>query len=114
MDKVATRETGEKNPYQSGGRERRVDRQRVVEAGAGSGVGSRLEGGIEEVELDSCRLRLSYTKPGLKLSTIVGDSEKLGRRDTDVDGSSTWDGKKYWFSKKITFRETCIRRAWGS
>ena len=50
MDKVATRETGEKNPYQSGGRERQVDRRRVVEAGAGSGVGSRLEGGIEEVE----------------------------------------------------------------
>ena len=87
MDKVATRETKEKNPYQLGGRERRVDRRRVVEAG--TGAGSRLEGGTEEVELDSCRLRLSYTKPGLNLSTIVRDSEKLGRRDTDADGSST-------------------------
>ena len=50
MDKVATRETGEKNPYQSGGRERQVDKRRMVEVGAGSSVGSRLEGGIEEVE----------------------------------------------------------------
>ena len=73
MDKVATRETKEKNPYQLGGRERRVDRRRVVEAGAGLGVESRSEEGTKEVELDSCRLRLSYTKPGLNLSTIVGD-----------------------------------------
>ena len=85
-----------------------------MEVGAGSGVESRSEGGIEEVEPDSCRLRLSYTKPCLNLSTIVGDSEKLGRRDTDADASSIWDGKKYWFSKKITFRETHIWRAWGS
>ena len=89
MDKVATRETRENNPYQSRGRERRVDGRRVVEARAGSGVGSRLEGGTEEVELDSCRLRLSYLKLGLSPSTIVGDSEKLGRRDIDADGSST-------------------------
>ena len=89
MDKIATREIGEKNPYQSGGRERRVDRRRVVEAEVGLGVGSRLEGGTEEVELDSCRLRLSYLKLGLSPSTIVGDSEKLGRRDIDADGSST-------------------------
>ena len=61
----------------------------MVEAGARSGVGSRSEGGTEEVEPDSCRLRLSYTKPGLNRSTIVGDSEKLDRRDTDVDGNST-------------------------
>ena len=87
MDKVATRETREKNPYQSRGRERRVDQRRVVEAGAGSGVGSRSEGGTEEVEFESCRLRLSYTKPSLNLSTIVGDLEKLSRRDTDADGS---------------------------
>ena len=87
MDKVATRETREKNPYQLGGQERRVDRRRVVEAGAGAG--SRSEGGIKEVELDSCRLRLSYTKPGLNLSTIIWESEKLGRRDTDVDDNST-------------------------
>ncbi|KAA8538428.1 hypothetical protein F0562_028026 [Nyssa sinensis] len=72
-----------------GGREVRVDRRRVVEAGAGSGAGSRSEGGTEEVEPDSCRLHLSYTKPGLNLSTIVGDSEKIGRRDTDADGIST-------------------------
>ena len=89
MDKVAIRKTGEKNPYQLGGRERRVDRRRVVEAGAGLGVESRSEGGTEEVELDSCQLRLSCTKPGLNLSTIVGDSKKLGRRDTDANGSST-------------------------
>ena len=89
MDKVAIRETVEKNPYQLGGRERQVDRRGVVEARAGSGVGSRSEGGTEEVEPDSCRLRLSYTKPSLNLSTIVGDSEKLGRRDTDADASST-------------------------
>ena len=88
MDKVATRETGEENPYQSGGRERRVDRRKVVETRKESGAGSRSEGGTEEVELDSCRLRLSYTKLGLNLSTIVGDSEKLGRRDTDANGNS--------------------------
>ena len=89
MDKVATRKIGEKNPYQLGGQERRVDRRRVVEAGAGSSVGSRSEGGIEEVEPNSCRQRLSYTKSGLNLSTIIWESEKLGRRDTDVDDNST-------------------------
>ena len=87
MDKVATRETGEKKPYQLGVREGRVDRRRVVEAGAGSGAKSRSEGGTKEVEPDSCRLRLSYTKPGLNRSTIGGDSEKIGRRDTDADDS---------------------------
>ena len=76
MDKVATRETGEKKPYQLGGREGRVDRRRVVEAGAGSGAKSISEGGTKEVEPNSCRLRLSHTKPGLNFSTIVGDSEK--------------------------------------
>ena len=35
MDKVAIRETGEKKPYQLGGREGRVDLRRVVEAGVG-------------------------------------------------------------------------------
>ena len=84
MDKVATRETGEKKPYQLGGREGRVDRRRVVEVGAGSGTKSRSEGGTKEVEPDSCQLRLSYTKPGLNHSTIVGDSEKIGRRDIDA------------------------------
>jgi hypothetical protein len=34
VDKVIARETGMKNPYQSRGRERRVDRRRVVEIGA--------------------------------------------------------------------------------
>ena len=87
MDKVVTRETGEKKPYQLGGQEGRVDRRRVVEAGAESGAKSRSEGGTKEVEPDSCRLRLSYTKPGLNRSTIVGDSEKIGRRDTDTDDS---------------------------
>ena len=47
-----------------------------MEARAGSGAESRSEGGTKEVEPDSCRLRLSYTKPGLNHSTIVGDSEK--------------------------------------
>ena len=87
MDKVVTRETGEKKPYQLGGREGRVDQRRVVEAGAGSGTKSRSKGGTKEVEPDSCRLRLSYTKPGLNRSTIGGDSEKIGRRDTDADDS---------------------------
>ena len=87
MDKVVTRETGEKKPYQLGGREGRVNRQRVVEAGAGSGAKSRSKGGTKEVEPDSCRLRLSYTKPGLNRFTIGGDSEKIGRRDTDADDS---------------------------
>ena len=87
MDKVAIKETGEKKPYQLGGREGRVDRRRVVEAGARSGAKLRSEGGTKEVEPDSCRLRLSYTKPGLNHSTIVGDSEKIGRRDTDADDS---------------------------
>ena len=87
MDKVAIRETGEKKPYQLGGREGRVDRRRVVEAGVGLGTKSRSEGGTKEVEPDSCRLCLSYIKPGLKRSTIVGDSEKIGRRDTDADDS---------------------------
>ena len=87
MDKVATREIGEKKPYQLGGREGRVDRRRVVEAGAGSGAKSRSEGGTKEVELNSCRPRLSYTKPSLNHSTIGGDSEKIGRRDTDADDS---------------------------
>ena len=114
MDKVVTRETGEKNPYQSGGQERRVDRRRVVEAGAGSGDGSRSEGGTDEVELDSCRLRLSYTKPGLNLSTIVGDSEKLGRRDTDIDGAQHEMERNIDISKKITFQETRIQQAQGS
>ena len=59
----------------------------MVEAGAGSSPKSRSEGGTKEVEPDSCRLRLSYTKPGLNLSIIVGDSEKIGRRDTDADDS---------------------------
>ena len=59
----------------------------MVEAGAGSSAKSRSEGGTKEVEPDSCRLRLSYTKPGLNLSIIVGDSEKIGRRDTDADDS---------------------------
>ena len=54
MDKVATRETEEKKPYQLGGQEGRVDERRVVEAGARSGAKSRLEGGTKEVELDSC------------------------------------------------------------
>jgi hypothetical protein len=89
VDKVVTRETGEKNPYQSGGRERRVDRRRVVKVGAGSGTGSRLEGGTEEVESDSCRQRLSYTKPGLNFSIIVGESKKLGRKGKEADGNST-------------------------
>ena len=87
VGKVATRETGEKKSYQLGGREGRVDRQRVVEAGAGSGTESRSEAGTKEVEPDSCRLRLSYTEPGLNLSIIVRDSEKIGRRDTDADDS---------------------------
>ena len=87
MDKVATRETGEKKPYQLGGREGRVNRRRVVEAGTGSGAKSRSEGGTKEVEPDSCRQRLSYTKPGLIRSTIGGDSEKIGRKDTDADDS---------------------------
>ena len=85
MDKVSTRETGEKKPYQLGGREGRVDRRRVVEVRARSGAESRSEGGTKEVEPDSCRLCLSYTKPGLNRSTIVRDSEKIGIRDTDVD-----------------------------
>ena len=89
MDKVATRKIGEKNPYQLGGQERRVDRRRVVEVGAGLSVESRSERGTEEVEPNSCRQRLSYTKSGLNLSTIVGDSEKLGKKDTDADGNST-------------------------
>ena len=72
VDKVAGRETGEKKPYQLGGREGRVDQRRLVEGGAGSGAKSRSEGGTKEVEPDSCR-RLSYTKPGLNRSTIVGD-----------------------------------------
>jgi len=59
VDKVATRETGEKKPYQLGGREGRVDRKRVMEVEAGSGVESRLERSTGEVEPDSCRLRLS-------------------------------------------------------
>ena len=59
VDNVATRETGEKKPYQLGGREGRVDRRRVVEVKAGSGVESRSEGSTGEVEPDSCRLRLS-------------------------------------------------------
>jgi hypothetical protein len=54
MDKVVTREIGEKNPYQLGGREGRVDRRRLVEVGAGSDTGSRLEGGTREMESDSC------------------------------------------------------------
>ena len=54
VDNVAIRETGEKKPYQLGDREGRVDRQRVVEAGAGSGAKSRSEGGTKEVEPDSC------------------------------------------------------------
>ena len=87
VNKVATRETGEKKPYQLGGREGRIDRRRVVEAGAGSGDKSRSEGGTNEVEPDSCRLRLSYTKPVLNCSTIAGDSEKIGRRDIDADDS---------------------------
>ena len=73
MDKVATRETEEKKPYQLEGLEGRVNRRRVVEAGAGSGAKSRSEGGTKEVEPNSCRLRLSYTKPGLNRSTIGGD-----------------------------------------
>jgi hypothetical protein len=73
VDKVIARETGMKNPYQSRGRERRVDRRRVVEIGAGSGTRSRSEGGTKEVELNSCQQCLSYTKPGLNLSTIVGE-----------------------------------------
>ena len=56
-----------------------------MEVGAESGAKSRLEGGTKEVEPDSCRLLLSYTKPCLNRSTIVGDSEKIGRRDTDAD-----------------------------
>ena len=89
VDKVATREMGEKKPYQLGGLEGRVDRRRVVEAGVGSGAESRLKGGTKEVEPDSCRLRLAYTKPGLNRSTIVGDSEKIGKRDIDADDSCT-------------------------
>ena len=73
MDKVETRETGEKKLYQLGGREGRVDRRRVVEVGVGSGAKSRSKGGTKEVEPNSCRLRLSYTKPGLNRSTIGGD-----------------------------------------
>ena len=87
MDKVATRETGDKKPYHLGGREGQVDRRIVVEAGAGSGAKSRSEGGTKEVEPDSCQLRLSYTKPGLNRSAIGGDSEKIGKRDTDADDS---------------------------
>ena len=87
LDQVVTRETGEKKPYQLGGREGQVDRRRVVEAKVGSGTESRSEGGTKEVEPDSCRLRLSYTKPGLNRSTIVGVSEKIGRRDTNADDS---------------------------
>ena len=87
MDKVTTREIEEKKPYPLEGREGRVDRQRVVEAGAGSGAKSRSEGGTKEVELDSCQLCLSYTKPSLNRSTIVGDSEKIGRRDTNANES---------------------------
>ena len=87
VDKVATRETGEKKPYQLGGQEGRVDRRRVVEAGVGSCAKSRSEGGTKEVEPDSCRLRLSYTKPGSNRSTIGGDSEKIGRRDTNANDS---------------------------
>jgi len=73
MDKIATRETGETNPFQSGGREKRVDQRRVVEVGTGSGTRSRSEGGIEEVELDSCQRCISYSKPGLNLSIIIGE-----------------------------------------
>ena len=87
MDKATTRETGEKKPYQLRGRERQVDRQRVVEAGAGSGAKSRSEGCTKEVKPDSCQLHLSYTKPGLNRSTIIGDSEKIGRRDTYANDS---------------------------
>ena len=87
MDKVAIRETGEKKPYQLGGREGRVDRRRVVETGARSSATSRSEGGTKELEPESCRLHLLYTKPGLNRSTIVGDSEKISRRDTDADDS---------------------------
>ena len=86
-DKVATRETGEKKPYQLGGREGRVDRRRVVEARAGLGAKSRSEGGTKEVEPDSCRLHLSYTKPGFYYSTIVGDLGKISRRDTYANDS---------------------------
>ena len=39
------------------------------------------------MEPDSCQLCLSYTKPGLNRSIIGGDSEKIGRRDTDADDS---------------------------
>ena len=56
VDKVATRDTGKKKPYQSRGWEGRVDRQRMVEVGARSGVGSWSEGSIDEVELGSNRL----------------------------------------------------------
>ena len=87
MDKVAIRETGEKKLYQLRGREERVDRRRVVEVGAGLGAKSRSKGGTKEVEPDSCQLCLSYTKPGLNSSTIVGDSEKIGRGDIDADDS---------------------------
>ena len=59
----------------------------MVEVGAGLGAKSRSEGGTKEVEPDSCRLRLSYTKPGLNRSTIGGDSEKIGSRDTNADDS---------------------------
>ena len=87
VDKVATRVTGEKKPYQLGGQEGRIDRRRVVEARARSSAKSRSEGGTKEVEPDSCQLHLSYTKPGLNHSRIVGDSKKIGRRDTDADDS---------------------------
>ena len=87
MDKVAIRDTGEKKPYQLGGREGRVDRRRVVEAGVGAGAKSRSEGGTKEVEPDSCQIRLSYIKPGLNRSTIGGDSEKIGRRETNANDS---------------------------
>jgi hypothetical protein len=73
VDKVVTRETGEKNPYQSGGRKRRVDRRRVVEVGAGSGTRSRSERGTKEMESNLCQRRLSYTKSGLNFSIIFGE-----------------------------------------
>jgi hypothetical protein len=62
VDKVATRKTGEKKPYQLGGREGRVDRKRVVEVEAG---------------------------PGLNISIIILELKRLGRRDKDADDSST-------------------------
>jgi hypothetical protein len=53
---------------------------------------------------DKVKQHLSYTIPGLKRSGIEGKSSKYIR--TGISNTeATWMGKRYWFLKKITWRD---------